>query len=599
MPIKHVVVVMLENRSYDNVLGWLYNPSNAAPYNEPPAGQALLNGLTGHESNPNPAYDPNQPVSPTNEPTIPVQNLGPTTYGGRPYPATCIPIDDPGEYFDDIAQQITSSSELPTSNPYGTYVPGTAGLMQGFTTNYANLDGTGQQPPPTATGVMNYFTPAQVPVTAFLARNYAVCDAWFASVPAQTFTNRAFALTAAPGVHKTLFSNFSLVDDSQWGDSLTDMTSLLWVLDQVKPPPPDPQWKVYFHDYSIACMTVPYIQQQGTKEVNINVSTFDNSDWGNTIPAQLNSGPLPPTFVSDATSGTLPRFAFLEPRYGTYNTPPFVTAPPTQLPANSNHPGPGYRQASVYAPPIDVASGELFLLQVYNALVSNQTQWAETLLIVTYDEHGGLFDHVHPPLATPPGSGVPEAACDSDSAANTFNFNVFGCRVPAIIISPYIAAGSAFPQMLIVNDAAENPPAHFDHTSIIKTVWDIFGLSSVQASLTDRDANAASLAPALEPDPVNTTGAYTETVICAPSTLVYTADGTQIAWAMSGPTDTLTASVVGDTPPWLSMTSAGTCYLTITVTVSNPPSTSQSVTIQVTSANGATAGTVIVNFTPP
>jgi hypothetical protein len=124
---------------------------------------------------------------------------------------------------------------------------------------------------------------------------------------------------------------------------------------------------VYFHDYSITCMTVPYVEQQGKQEKNVNVSTFDTSDWGDEIPKQLkrglfhHTGPLPATFVSDAAGGTLPPFAFVEPRYGTRNKAPKVTPPPHQLPANSNHPGPGYGEASVYAPPIDVASGELLL----------------------------------------------------------------------------------------------------------------------------------------------------------------------------------------------------------------------------------------------
>ncbi|HEY2321701.1 MAG TPA: alkaline phosphatase family protein, partial [Thermoanaerobaculia bacterium] len=455
MSIRHVVVVMLENRSYDNVLGWLYNPSNPAPYDKAPVGQAFLDGLTGQESNPNPSYDPKKPESPSNEPTIPVQNFGVSTYNGLPYPATCIPMDDPGEYFKDIAQQI-NGGDLPDANPYGDYPKGAPALMQGFTTNYAHLDGFDQQAPPTPAWIMNYFTPSQVPVSAFLARHYAVCDRWFASVPAQTFTNRTFALTAAPGVHGGS-GGFSFVDDSQWADSLTGMPSLFEVLDRVKPAPAGAHWKVYFHDYSITCMTVPYVKErgEGKPKNNVNVSTFDSSDWGDLTPAQL-AGKLPPTFVDDVAKGTLPPFAFLEPRYGTRNKPPKVTPPPNRLPANSNHPGAGYGKVNVYAPPIDVSSGELFLLQVYNTLVSNPKVWAETLLIVTYDEHGGLFDHVPPPPATPPGPSVPEAHCDTDSAADKFTFNVLGCRVPAIVISPYINPGSSIPE-------------HFDHTSIIKT----------------------------------------------------------------------------------------------------------------------------------
>jgi hypothetical protein len=146
--------------------------------------------------------------------------------------------------------------------------------------------------------------------------------------------------------------------------------------------------------------------------------------------------------------------------------------------------------------------------------------------------------------------------------------------VPAIVISPYITAGSSVPQELIVIDGLAMP-SYFDHTSIVKTVWDLFGLSSVQPSLTQRDAVAGSLAPILSSDAVNSTGAYTETVICAPSTLVYTADGTQTAFAMCGPTDTLTAAVVGETPSWLEVTYSGTSYLTITAAVSDPPNASR------------------------
>jgi phospholipase C len=590
--IKYVVVVMLENRSYDNVLGWLYNPDNAAPYNTAPLGQSRLDGLDGSESNPNPFYDPKEPISPSNEPTIPVQHLGGTTYNGLPYPATCIPIDDPGEYFEDIAQQINSLSAPASSNPYGSYDPNESGLMQGFTTNYAFLNGDNQQTPPAAAvpEVMNYFRPSQLPVTAFLARNYAVCDRWFASAPTQTFTNRAFALCAAPGVHDGS-AGFSLVDDTQYADSLTELPSLLSVLDNAAPAASGPQWKVYFHDYSISMLTVPYVKSAGTSNPNNNLSTFDNSDWGDDLPHQLKrswphkTGPLPRTFAEDVQNNSLPPFSLIEPRYGTFNKPFGITPPPNKLPANSNHPGPGYGNVSVFAPPIDVASGELLLLQVYNML-RNSSLWPETLLIVTYDEHGGLYDHVPPPLATPPGDGVPAASCDSDQAADTFTFNVLGCRVPAIIVSPGTPPGTTIPPEYIIDGVVARPD--FDHTSIIKTVWDIFGLTSQQPSLTDRDAAAPSLAPTPLALAVNDTGPYDATIVCGPSTLVFTGHGSQIAFAGCGPGVSLSATVTAGNS-WLSIPNPckGTAYLEITATVdSSGVTSSQTGTIQVKSEGG-------------
>ena len=157
--------------------------------------------MTGNETNPNP-NPKDSPIPVANQTT---ETVDPNT--GTSYPPTTIPIFDPGEPFDDMAQQILGLPSVPTSNPYAPssplYPPDEAHAMQGFTTNYAQLtDLLGKPAIPSANipDIMNYFTPAQLPVTAWLARNFAVCDQWYASVPTHTFTNRAFAHTAAPGV---------------------------------------------------------------------------------------------------------------------------------------------------------------------------------------------------------------------------------------------------------------------------------------------------------------------------------------------------------------------------------------------------------------
>jgi phospholipase C len=203
-PIEHIVVVMLENRSYDNMLGGLYNPHNAPPYDRAPAGQADLNGLGPNPgatwSNPDQA---GQPVPVHNQTTDTSTPSSDPIVSGFLFPATSIPIIDPGETFGDMAWQITGSSQ--TSNPYTTWPPSnSSNNMRGFVADYQAQVPIGKTtpivPPENVPDVMNYFNPSQVPVTAWLANNFAVCDNWYASVPTQTFTNRVFAHCAAPGV---------------------------------------------------------------------------------------------------------------------------------------------------------------------------------------------------------------------------------------------------------------------------------------------------------------------------------------------------------------------------------------------------------------
>lgn len=508
--IENIIVVMLENRSYDNILGGLYLASNGAPYNTPPSGQSELEGLANPSGQPGSNfYNPNPSVSVE---TIPIGNqTTPTQVGGEGtyYPPTTIPVIDPGEFFFDMACQITGS--LQTSNPYSSWPPSsTASRMQGFTVDYAQQSGTSKN----IADVMNYFTPVQVPVSAWLANNFGVCDQWFASVPTQTFTNRVFSHCAAPAVSE----NFSLVDDLQYiTDTLTSLPSIFSVLDAAYPNSSTPNWKVYFHDYSITLFTVPYVKNAAISAQNRNVATYDNTDWGTETPQPVTSlfgpiqGPLggvPTTFMEDLANGTLPMYSVVEPRYSNGYISQDKRLTPYSYPPNSNHPGaanfPTAKGNTLGPdnPPIDVADGEAFLKQIYNAL-QQSSYWNKTLLIITYDEHGGCYDHVTPPVAVPPGQTtstpaitIPAAKDDLDPAAGGFNFNVYGCRVPAIIVSPYISAGSRITPT----------SGTFDHTSIIRTVWDIFLTNAHPpnppsvSSLTERDAegSAASLYPLLD-----------------------------------------------------------------------------------------------------
>lgn len=499
--VTNIVVVMLENRSYDNLLGWLYHHGNEIPYKVPPPDQAALNGLSGNESNP----DPCNPGA-----TITVHAAA----------ATTVPSVDPGEVFDDMAQQIYGLESRPTkpqwppSTPPPPATPPPAGNlgMQGFTLNYAANGGP-------AADCMTYFTPAQVPVSAWLANNFAVCDQWFGSVPSHTFVNRTFALCAAPSVH-ALFEPYSFVDDMQYATSnsvvhlpftFKELPSVFEALDVAFPSSVSadpPNWKLYFSDYSIAAITVPYVYNAAKDSQNVNVATYDDSDWGDGTPRPAiighGLGSIPTTFVQDVTAGKLPKLSVIEPRYST------DVANSNNLP-NCNHPGDSALLPFLHTAktPIDVWNGEIFLAEIYNLLVSSSI-WNSCLLIITYDEHGGMYDHVPPPPATAPrasnalgstpGLTIPNAKDDAHPAANGFEFNYYGCRVPAIIVSPLIAPGSTIRP---AKSSSPCPPAGsfpFDHTSIIRTVWDCFDLSSLLSlpSLTQRDLNAPSLMPFLK-----------------------------------------------------------------------------------------------------
>jgi phospholipase C len=149
-------------------------------------------------------------------------------------------------------------------------------------------------------------------------------------------------------------------------------------------------------------------------------------------------------FQDLAAAGELPNYSFIEPR--------FFRSLFQGKPATDQH------------PPHDVHIGEQLIADVYK-MVRTSPNWEKSLLIITYDEHGGLYDHVHPPAAVPPGA---------ESQDPPFKFDRYGVRVPAVVISPYIA------RQTVVNEV-------FDHTSIIATVRKAFGISE---TLTARDTAA-------------------------------------------------------------------------------------------------------------
>jgi phospholipase C len=384
--LNHIVVLMLENRSFDHMLGLLYaDAGNISPKTGQP-----FEGLGGHESN----LDGNGHAASI------------TKIAGTEPAAYFSPGADPGEGYVATNEQLWGSSSPP---------PGVAPTMSGFVTNFAatlstkdlhrkNVPGT------TANDIMKVFSPEALPVLSGLARGFAVCDNWYASVPTETFPNRAFVAAATSQGH---------MDDAV---GKFTVPSIYGALGRASV-----SWSIYGYAASpLTRMDFP------------DTMAADDSHFGHFS-----------DFQASAKSGNLPSYSFLEPSWGSSG--------------NSQHPN------------YDVALGEQLILDVYRAIRSSPA-WPETLLVIVYDEHGGCYDHVPPPFgATPP---------DATPGEFGFDFTRFGVRVPAVLVSPFIPEGT-------VHRPSGSTP--FDHTSILKTIEEQWGLPA----LTARDAAAPTLSGAL------------------------------------------------------------------------------------------------------
>ena len=430
--IDHVVVVMMENRSLDNVLGWLYpdgKPTRVVGADTTSVYQGLQ---TGKYSN---SY---------NGRTIPVTNatVGATGHDGVAPQPLRVPGSDPYEEYEHITQQLFGSPEHPTkTNPPG----GTPAAMAGFAYDYDAYWQTWEQ----LGQVMEAYSPAQLPILNGLARAYAVSDAWYSSVPTQTNPNRAFSLcgTSLGRVNNTW-------DAVEQFDTKTIWNAL----------PAGTTWGIYYHDIwkNSQCYTQYTFPQCSAALTNGEIAPID-------------------TFYSKARAGTLPRFTYLEPKWGY---------------------GLGYRdgsgfycgkllgkvygsQGNDYHPPTWMGPGEAFLNQVYESLIADAAAWQRTLLVIMFDEHGGTYDHVDPGW----GAVIP----DQHRGPDGFAFDRFGVRVPALLVSPWIPAGTVF--------RSPKADTKFDHTSMISTVLSWCEVDPASAGLGARVAAAPPFDSVLADEP--------------------------------------------------------------------------------------------------
>jgi phospholipase C len=343
MPLDHIIVLMLENNSFDRMLGGLFPPRSDQV--NPGGG---VKGAATQYSN-------------VDKSTGKIYTMVTTTAREMP--------EDPGHDLTDVLPQISNNC---------------SGFVNNYVSKYPTSAATERQE------IISFYAEGALPVLHDLAKNFTVCDRWFSSLPGPTWPNRLF-----------------LYSGTSWG--FTDMNALhYWdqptlfdLLSNNGIP-----WKLYYGDISSTYILV------------------NHPDPTDTFPLRY--------FFQDAKGpeANFPKFCLIEPGY-------FGKTPSDQH------------------PPHDVFRGEALIAEVYNALRANDALWQRSLLVVTYDEHGGFYDHIEPPASIAP---------DAKRDGSGFNFDQYGVRVPAVLISPWLDAG-------VINDT-------FDHTSLVKFVLERSGLGS-------------------------------------------------------------------------------------------------------------------------
>jgi phospholipase C len=361
--LKHIVVLMMENRSFDHMLGALK------------AVDPRIDGLSGTEFNLDTSGAP-----------APVKAQA--AFQGQLDP-------DPDHHFPGVDLQIFD----------GNMAPGRVATMGGFVKSYFGE----RRDVKHSRQIMYYFKPEKLPVLTTLASEFCLFNAWFSSVPGPTLCNRAFAHYGTSFGHvdmNVFYPNASIRSIYQ---RLNDAGRTA---------------KIYYFDTKSSTMEVVNLLQHQPQFFGIHEQ-----------------------FLADCKAGQLPDYSFIEPNY-------------------SDHEGDaGAVLASDQHPDHDVREGERLIASVYNAIKSNPMLWESTALLITYDEHGGIYDHVPPPDCTPDGFVAQPA---DTQTGKPFLFDRLGVRVPAVLVSPWVPKGTVVPGAGVAGGRV------FEHASIPATVTELF-----------------------------------------------------------------------------------------------------------------------------
>ncbi|HEY1664202.1 MAG TPA: alkaline phosphatase family protein [Trebonia sp.] len=352
--VDHIVVLMLENRSFDHMLGYLSLEG----------GRNDIDGLRPEFANEHDGH------------AYPVHHLDCTAIA-----------DDPDHSSAAVDLQV-----------------GGGGAMDGFAASYAATLASRGIKDGDPGRVLGYYNADDVPVYDHLARQFAVCDRWFSSVPGATWPNRLYAICGrAADSRDDLPMNMPPLYKQPSFVRHLDAHDITW------------RW------YSFEAGTLRMADAHYALGHHDRFAFFSKSglNWKTALEVRIDTHAA--SFLEDAARGTLPSVSWIDPNFSNFN--------PIGFQPNDDH------------APADIKDGQELVLAVYHALAAGP-QWEKTLLIIFYDEHGGFFDHVTPP-----------AAPDDDPQ----DFGLYGVRVPALAVSPWIEPGSVSSTV-------------FDHTSIAKTI---------------------------------------------------------------------------------------------------------------------------------
>jgi phospholipase C len=387
--LDHVVVVLFENRSLDNVLGRLYGPDDAKTFE----------GVLDKDlSNPIPEWAEHG----ADRLAVP---YGIATDMDSPNP------DSGEEFFHTNTQLFNTLDEQNrfkigegASAPWNAPPPGATPTMDGFVTDYISTftAEVGRQPTyDEYAQIMTGHTPEQLPVLNGLARDFGVFDHWFSEVPSQTFMNRSFwtAATSSGLVVNSPATKWMTLNNAETLFERLEAHGKTWKVYVNEPMPLSFTGLIHFSRLQdrLATHFVPFSE-----------------------------------FEKDAAAGTLPDFSLIEPDMASGH--------------NDYHPALSRSMIGDNAdlgldPPSSLLGGEAFLERIYDAYramtaPSGTNVW-NTALLIGWDEPGGTYDHV-PPGAVPP----PDPAAPAGELG--FTFDRSGYRVPAIMVSPWVEPGSVY-----------------------------------------------------------------------------------------------------------------------------------------------------------
>jgi phospholipase C len=384
LPFDHIVVVMMENHSFDNLLGAL---SRTRPE---------VDGLTfddaGNATDSNPAKNGSEVRS------VRLASTAQARHITQAWKATHEQID--------------------------------SGAMDGFV---RSEQGSGE--------AMGYYPPEVLPFAYSLANTFTLANRWFCSVPGPTYPNRRFLLAA-----------------TAFGGTATNTGEILAALEQ---PPPNGTifdrlehhgigWRNYFTDFPMTAVLPRILLGHPTHHRTHR------------------------EFLEDCKAGTLPAVSFVDPAMGMLSSiANSIASLPKIVKEMLDRLDPGETEED----PDDMYYGEHWAHETIEAVLRSPA-WPRTLLIYTYDEHGGYYDHVPPPSAIAPDDIAPKL-----TSGESGDYNIYGPRVPAIVVSPYSKPRG-------VSNVV------YDHTSVLATIEHKWNLSA----LTNRDANAATVMDCLDLD---------------------------------------------------------------------------------------------------